>query len=242
MGIEDVVNGTAVETPPVVETPTEVVPEVATPEAPVETPAEELKPEAPVESPKEGQTVPLAVMLDMRDERNRYKAEAESLRKPADAPKVPDPYDDPDGFKSHLEVQFDRKLTARTFEISDLMARQAHGAETVEAATEWALDRAKSDPVFANQYMGQTHPIDWIVRQHKRESLVGQLPDDVSSLDELIEREIAKRGLSAAAPAVEQQQAPATPARSLASQRSSGGAVKDVPTGPLAALESLFPA
>ena len=217
--------------------------EVAQPQ--VEQPAQEPAPQP--EQQKEEHTVPLAKYLETRDELKelrRFKAEQEA-RAQAQPQKLPDPYHDPDGFAAYQQSEVQRAITAQKFEMSDVIARQTHGAETVEKAAEWALERAQQDPVFASQYMREAHPIDWIVRQHKRDGLVSQLPSDVSSLDELIEREIAKRGLIApnAAPAVATQQAPAIPAappRSLVNAPSGGG-VADIPVGPLAGVEAVFP-
>ncbi len=246
MGIEDVVDGKVTESPePIVEAPQ---PE-ATAEAiePTPEPAPEPVPEVPAveEEPKH---VPLPAFLDMRDgkkEAERRATEAERKLAEIEAAKtvkVPDPLDDPKGYEAHVEKLVTQQVTATRFNMSNVIAEQTHGKEAVEAALAWAEEKAKSDPTFVQSYMQSPHPVDLIVRQHKRDSLVGQLPEDVSSLDELVEREIAKRGLSAPAPApavAVSQQAPATPPRSLASQPSAGG-VRDVPTGPLAALQAVF--
>lgn len=232
------------------EQPQQETPQEAPQEAPK--PQEEPKPEpAPEPAPQpepeaKEHTVPLPKFLDLRDEvkeLRRFKAEQEAAKA---APNAPDPYDDPKGYDAYHRSEVQKAVTATKFEISDVMARQTHGVETVETAAEWALKRAEADPVFAAQYMREAHPIDWIVRQHKRDALVSQLPSDVSSLDELVEREIAKRGLTATAagtPAVETQQAPAKPAappKSLVNAPSGGGVI-DIPVGPLAALEAVFP-
>lgn len=228
------------------------------PDAPQEAPQEVQQPQEPVEQPQpeaapqpepkqEDHTVPLAKFLDQRDELKelrRFKQEQEA--KAATPPrKMPDPLDDPEGFGAHQNQVLEQRLTAQKFEMSDVIAKQAHGAEKVEAAAEWALERAQKDPVFAAQYMREPHPIDWIVRQHQRDGLVSSLPSDVSSLDELIEREIAKRGLTAApaAPAAVTPQSapkPAAPRPSLVNAPSGGG-VTQVPLGTNAALEAVFP-
>lgn len=216
------------------------------PVIPVEAPQEPVEaPAAPQpEQPKEDHSVPLRTYLDTRDELKELRRWKQEQEAKAQAPKAPDPFDDPQGFAAHQEQQFQARLTQQKFEMSDVMARQAHGPDTVEAASNWAMERAQKDPVFAAQYMREPHPIDWIVRQHKRDSLVSNLPEDVSSLDELIEREIAKRGLNAApaAPAAIHQPAPkpAAPTPSLVNAPSGGG-LAEVATGKLAALDAVFP-
>ncbi len=250
MGIEEVVNGTvkAQPEPEVTEAPqTEVVLEAIEPAA---EPAPEAQ-EAPVEA-KEVQHVPLSVMLDMRDGKKeaerraadleRRLAEIEAAKTPQ---KAPDPLDDPEGHTAYLEGRLNQAIIAERFESSNEAAREKYGDEKVDAATNWALEKAKSDPTFAAQYMRERRPVDWIVRQHQRDGLLTQIGD--SDLDTFVKNYVAqngeKLGLSvppAVAPvAVVPQQAPATPPRSLASQPSSGGGVKDVPTGPMASLAQL---
>lgn len=210
------------------------------PESPAEPPKDELKPAAADEH-----TVPLAKFLDQRDELKelrRFKAEQEA--KAAKPAKIPDPVDDPEGYAQFADRQVEAKVTNLKFEMSDQMARQAHGVEAVEKATEWALDRAQKDPVFAAQYMREAHPIDWIVRQHKRDGLVSQLGDDP---DEFVRRRAAELGLIAppagedTKPAtVTPAEKPAAPTKSLIDQPSGGG-VTSVPLGPLAGIDAVFP-
>jgi hypothetical protein len=227
---------------PPAEAPQEATPQ---PEAPVETP-----PEAPAqpEAPKEEHTVPLAKYLDTRDELKelrRFKAEQEAKAQAQPPVQAPDPYDDPEGYRAFHQAEVQRAVTAQKFEMSDVMARQSHGAETVEAAAEWALGKAQADPVFAAQYMRESHPIDWIVRQHKRDGLLQQVGEDP---DEFVRRRAAELGLiaqpaaGAQVPAVSAQQVPkpAAPPKSLVGAPSAGG-VQSLPVGPLAGVEAVFP-
>lgn len=247
MGIEDIFNG-SLDTEPEPQAPEAEQPPVeseAAPEPAAEAPQPE--PEQPQPAPQEEQRhVPLATFLDQRDELKRWKQEAEQLRQqqqqgqqPVD---VPDPLDDPQGFAAHQNEQIQKALIDQRFQTSDLIARQQHGDETVEAAGQWATERARNDPAFAMSYMRQPHPIDWIVQQHRKEQLLSDIGGNV---DDWFTREAAKRGYVAApamsaAPAAEQQQGqPAPPPRSLASAPGSGG-IRDVPTGPLSALGSVF--
>lgn len=246
MGLESIES--AFNEAPAVEPAPEVIAEpaveVVTPEPVVETPAEPV-----IEAPKEEQrTVPLPTFLDQRDElkaERKRREEAEARLNEREAPKAPDPFDSPEEFAQFTDQKLQSALIGQRFQMSELMAKQAHGADTVDAAAKWAEEKAKADPTFAASYMREMHPIDWIVRQHKRDGLISQLPDDVASLDELIEKRIAERGLIApgavmVAPS-EQPHAPkVTPARSLASQPSVHGGVKDIPTGPMASLRSVF--
>lgn len=200
----------------------------------------------PAPEPKPDHTVPLPKYLDTRDELKEAKRKlAEYEARQQQQPKAPDPIDDPDGYAAYHEQRMSQALTAQKFQMSDVMAKQVHGAEKVEAAQNWAVERAQADPTFAAQYMQEAHPIDWIVRQHQRDAIVSAIPTDVGSLEELIEREVAKRMQPAsqqAAPAAGTQQAtyqPAAPSKSLVDVPSGGG-VTSVPMGPTAGFDAVF--
>lgn len=228
-----------VEEPASVETVEAVEPE------PEPAPEPESAPEAPRED--EQRTIPLATALQWRDDAKEYKrrvAEYEARQQPQSAP---DPFDDPQGFAAHQTQQVEQRLTQERFAMSDMFARQQHGAETVDQAVTWAQERAQQDPTFAASYMRQQNPIDWIVQQHKREALLSDIGDP-SKLDDWFEREAAKRGFAkptanAAAPAAVAPQ-PASPPvkvpRSLASQGTAPSDIRQTASGPLAGVDALF--
>lgn len=247
MGIEEVVDGKVEEAPvveaaPIVETPAvEAAPVVDAPAA--ETPPVAAAPA--VEEVKDGQHVPLPTFLDMRDRAiaaEKREAAREAERQQQAPAEVPDPYDDPKGFAAHVERVADAKATDNRFRMSNVYAKREYGEETVNTATEWALERAKSDPVWANQYMREDHPIDWIVRQHKEAAdLDDYRKDPAAFARRILETSGQAVPPVAIAPAVvEQQQAPITPPRSIAASPSKNGGVADVPLGPMAALEAVF--
>lgn len=224
-----------------------ITPDVA-PEPEAEAPQPEQETPEPVEQQQDGRFVPLAAVLDERDKRKALEArvaEYERIQQQPQARNVPDAFDDPEGYNQYLEQRMGQAMAQQRMDTSYLIATQAYGKESVEKAREWALERGKSNPGFAAELDQQAHPIDWIVQQHKRDGLISQLPTDVSSLDELIEREIAKRGLSApvAAPtgATPQQAAPPVKVpRSLASQGSGQSDIRHVASGPLSAVDAVF--
>lgn len=211
-----------------------VAPEVVQPE-PVVVPDE----------PKPGH-IPIAALMDERDKRKAAEERLKVLEaRQAEQPKTPDPYDDPQGFAAYQESKVQQAVLANKFEMSDVIAKQAHGEEAVNAASEWAMEKAKADPTFAAQYMREAHPIDWIVRQHKRDGIYSQLPTDISSLDEFIEREIAKRSQTApaavTAPVVAMDttaKKPAPPPRSIAADTNTQSAA--APSDPRAEFLAIF--
>jgi hypothetical protein len=251
MGIEELFDGSMEPEAPAVEAPVEATPAPEAVEQPAPEPAPE--PEAPAEPAKEDErNIPLPTFLDMRDrakaaERRAAELEAQNAPRPT-PPEMPDPIDDPQGFADWQTGQVQQALVNQRFEMSDLMAKQQHGEEVVKTAAEWATERAKTDPAFRQAYMQQPHPLDWIVREHKRNGLLTEIGDNV---DDWFTREAAKRGYAAVpAPnaaatgvvAAQAQPAPSVPSppRSLAAEPGKGGGVKEVPTGPMAALEAVF--
>jgi len=224
-----------------------ITPDVA-PEPEAEAPQPEQVAPEPVEPQQDGRFVPLAAVLDERDKRKALEArvaEFERIQQQAKPQNVPDAFDEPEQYTAYLQQQMGQAMAQQRMDTSYLIATQAYGKDTVEKAREWALERGKSNPGFAAELDQQAHPIDWIVHQHKRDGLISQLPDDVSSLDELVEREIAKRGLSApvAAPSgatPQQAPQPVKVPRSLASQGSSQSDIRHVASGPLSAVDAVF--
>lgn len=246
-----------VEAPAETVEPQEVVQPVE--EAPVEVvePQEEAQPSMSAAQEAEARMVPLAAILDERDkkraveaerdgiraERDRYKQQLEAQQRPQQA--APDPYDDPQGFAAHNARMVQDAVLNERFAMSDIMARSTHGAETVDKARQWALERANADPVFEATILRQQHPLDWIVQQHKRDALLSDIGDNV---DDWFTREATKRGyapasVAAAAPAVVAQQQASPPVkvpRSLATQGSGPSDIRQVATGPLAGVDAIF--
>ncbi|MCW2763383.1 MAG: hypothetical protein JWR85_3584 [Marmoricola sp.] len=218
----------------------EVQPEVVAEPAVVEPTAPE-----PVAPPK-SEFIPIAALMDERDKRKAAEArvaEIERSQQQRQPQSVPDPFDDPNGYSQYFQSQMGQAMAQQRMDTSYLIASKEYGKDAVESAREWALERGKSNPGFAAELDQQPHPIDWIVQQHKRDGLISQLPTDVSSLDELIEREIARRGLTATAAATAIPVAatpalkPAAPPASIASQVSQSAPIT---SDPLAEFNAIF--
>ncbi len=232
--------------------PQEVVEQAA--EAPTPEPEPVAEPEPVVDErpdrPDPGY-VPIAAMMDERDKRKALEAEVARYRQQAEQQQpqnVPDPYDDPEGFRSYYDQQMENRLQQQRVDMSWHMAVQQHGAEAAEAAKNWALQKAQSDPMFAQQVEGamrtQPLPIDWVIQQHKRDALLTDIGDP-SKLDDWFAREAAKRGyaMQSAAPVMAPAMAvpaskPAMPPRSIASDATVPSAA--VPENPMAAMDAIF--
>ncbi len=218
---------------PIVET--KVEPAQAASQPPAQTQPEPPKSAEPAK-PEPG-FIPIAAMLDEREKRRKAEERAAALeaqhRRPQQTPSV---QDDPEGFAQYVQQIQERAAVSSRFDVSETLATEKHGEAVVKAAMEWGMERAQQSPAFAAEYIKQKHPIDWAVRQHKRDKLISELGDDDNAQKAFIERRARELGLIPAAPQegaappapqaapqpVAQQPKP-TPSPSLASAPSAGG-------------------
>lgn len=193
-------------------------------------------------------------MLDEREKRQKAEDRAlaaerrlqqfESQQQPTQIPSA----SDPEAFAQYLQQQ----RTSTVFDVSETMAREKHGDEPVSKAMDWALQRAQQSPAFAAEYLKQKHPIDWAVKQQKRDATLNEIGDDA---DAYVRRRAAELGLTGQAPSQPQaaqslpaaspqpaSQQPQTPAptRSIANATSAGGVQVVPPSGEFAAIDGMF--
>ncbi len=229
--------------PPVVP---EVVEPVKEPEATVEPTPEAVKeptpePEVKPEADKGPGYVPIDALLTERERRQAAERERDEFKRQQQPVQPIDPFDNPEGYAEQQRQFVDERINQVRFEMSDRFARQQHGAEATEAATSWAQEKAKADPVFAASYMREPDPIGWIVQQHKRDALLSDIGD---SPDDWFSREAAKRGYVAqSAPVVAPvvtppANKPAIPPRSIASDAAAPSAPQS--DNPMASLDAIF--
>lgn len=114
-----------------------------TPEPAVEAaPPADAAPPAAVE--KEPGMVPLAVVLDDREKRQRAEAEAAQLRaqlahfqRQQQPPTLPDPIEDANGFGQYVLSQVQQATMANRLQMSRFFAADKYGAEIVAEAGRW---------------------------------------------------------------------------------------------------------
>lgn len=210
----------------VVETPAPAPEPVA--EAPEPEPVTpEVQTERPPEEPKPGY-VPLAAMMDERDKRKAAEERAarlEQAQQEASQQRViPDPYDDPDGFKKAVLQEAEQRRIADRFEDDAEDCKEKFGEDKLNAATQWATEKAQSDPSFAVSYMNQRKPITWIIKQHQQSADIADYSTDpVAFAKRILEQHGQQIAPAAVAPvAATLQPAPKTamPPRSIASDSS----------------------
>ncbi|WP_322884246.1 hypothetical protein U8C35_07770 [Sinorhizobium medicae] len=168
---------------------------------------------APTEHHAEnGKGVPVKAVQEEREKRQAAQAEAETLRRELAelrgmvmAQRQPAPaaqpqqeaqpatlWDDPDNYlKSQLTPVQQQMNDMREF-MSENLAVQAHGAETVNAAKA-AIEQAARTPegqrVIA-EMMQSRHPYDDLVKWHKKQQTLSQVGDDPNAW---LEAELEKR-------------------------------------------------
>ena len=237
-------------------------PEAESPPEPAEVPAPEpaeaepappepeAEPTPPANQRPDAGFVPIGAVLDEREKRKALEIELAQYRQQQTQQAAPDPFDDPQGFAAHQQGLVQQAIIQDRFERSNEDAVEKYGEDKVKEAAEWAAARAQSNPAFASEYMGKTRPVQWIVQQHQREALMSEIGDP-SKLDDWFAREAAKRGyaVQSATPAAavypmatpQQATAPVKVPRSLATQGSGPSDIRDVATGPLSAVDAVFP-
>lgn len=214
-------------------------------------PEPQAQPDTELEATQEPQeeqpkhTVPLATFLDKRDEAKELKrklAEAEQrlqeFQKPQEPVKVPDPYEDPEGYTRYQQTLIQDQAFALRLEMSGQFAEQRYGKEKVEAATAWAMEEGAKDPTLGFRMKSSNDPVGWVVEQYNRDQFFKQYGSDPSALTAL------QQQTTAPAQTVAPQQVftpvnvtpKQAPPRSLATAPSTSGH-QTVPTG--AVLDSV---
>jgi hypothetical protein len=230
--------------------PAEPVAAAAPVAAPEATPAP--VPAAPVEALKaEPGHVPISALLDEREKRQRFERELSELRAQQRQPEPPPSFQTPEEIAAYVQREASNAAWSAKVEFSEGQAREKHTDAVVDAALQWGLQRCEQEKAqlgfspFAVEQMRQRHPIDWLVRQQKRDTMLTAIGDDPEAY---IAAEIAKRTAPAAsvnepappAPAAAPPQPVApkpTPRASLVSAPTAGG-MQSIPV--VAPFEATF--
>lgn len=210
------------------------------PAAPVEPAKVEAAPPAAKPEPSH---IPLAALLDERDKRKRLEQEAEELRrwkaeqeakaaKPAEPPKVPDLYQDPEAFTRHFEQQVEQRLTQQRLTLSEQWAKRNH--TDFDDTMKVFEGMAQGNPTLVQQMLTEADPAEWAYQQatkHKRMQEIGDDPDawarrralEILEQDEALRAEVlGKYAPTPAAPAPAPAAPPVQLPTSLAAVTNSG--------------------
>lgn len=161
----------------------------------------------------------------------------QQVRQPA--PPAPDPFDDPEGFAAHQEVQ----RAVRDAEWSFKVFVAKNGEERGKAVQEWAFARAEADPTFNQRAIQSGDPFSFAAEEYETHQALSLLRDP--TLRERFQAFVSGQAPAAQAPAapvvVAAPQQPPTPPRSMAAAPSAGGAKPGaMPVGPSVAFDTVF--
>ena len=204
--------------------------------------------EAPPAPPQEDKHVPFAALLDERDKRKSLEAELAEMRKwreeqerKAKEAKAPDPYDDPQGWARHQQVEVQQALFNERLNTSELVARSQYGDDLVSEAQKAFVEAAQRDPTLGAKLMQEANPYGFVVNWHKRNRFLSEIGDDPEKWREA-ERERIRAELMAQqpTPARPAPSAPAAPPRSLASAPNAGTGASRPARGPGSAFDEIF--
>lgn len=141
-----------------------------------------LAPSEPVVPPG---YVPLAASLDERDKRKaaeqRVKELEERVRQSQPKPQAPDPIGDPDGYQAHMDSKAAHQAFVLRAEISETLAIEKHGQDTVDKAIQSFDELVAREPYRVQQLRSQKNPVEWVVQRYKkqeRDRLIGDDPDE----------------------------------------------------------------
>lgn len=218
-------------------------------EPPVEPPAiepEQQQQEAQPEETKELPRVGLDKYLSEREAKREAQKRADALEariremeaKAQPQAKIPDPYEDPEGYNRHVQESVRQTEWTMRSEMSGRFAEQKFGRETVEAAIAWAQAEGAKDPTLGQRVMAQASPVEWVVEQYNRDQFFQKYGSDPSALTQSQQPSVVapQAAVQAFQPVtVTPKQAP--PPKSLATATSAGAGHQGVPTG--SALDSL---
>lgn len=166
-----------------------------------------------VEEPKDTM-VPLAALQEERAKRQAYEQiyTAQMQGQPQPEPvRLPDPVENPAEYHQALQEQNSRMILNARLDMSEDMARQAHGDEVVNAAL-----HAAQEAGVADQFQAKRHPWGELVKWHEQQRAITEIGDP-KAYRAKIEAEI--RAEMAAEQATQQIKAPP----SMASETSISG-------------------
>lgn len=127
--------------------------------------------------------------LDEREKRQAVERELKELRqqlaqqqqaRPQEPP--PDIYENPEGYKQHLEAQYETRLNQMKLQQSEFLATRDFGAELVNEVKEWAM---RLDDATAGHLLKQASPFHAAVERYRQEQSAKTLKDYDYDLDKL---------------------------------------------------------
>lgn len=185
--------------------------------------AEEPKAEQPEpeETGKEP-TVPLAVFKSMRDD---LKHQLDSIRnqmdrreQPREAPKVPDMFEDPQGYQQYMQQQVQGATTQMKLEFSRFHAEREFGKEAIDEVMEYF----NQHPQLSHQFMTEASPFHAAKAYVDAQKTAQEIGSDPAAYRAKLEKDIRAQ-IEAEMAAKQVQEMAGKKAPSLAGVNGSGG-------------------
>lgn len=221
-------------------------PKEAKGETPPEPEAAEVEAGAPPAPEPEPTRVPITAMLDEREKRQAAERELQQLRQwreqmeaqaRAAQQKTPDIYEDPEGFVRQTQASVQQALWNERLNMSEALARDKFGDETVESARDAFMRAAQANPAIYAEMRQHPNPYSYVVNWHKRQSILSEIGEDPDkwkqSQLEALKEQVRQELLSQAQPSPKPNAPP--PSLSKAPARGTDA------INPGNAFDSLFP-
>ena len=199
----------------------------------------------PVAEPEKPAAIPISALLDEREKRQAAERQAQEYQRriqefeAAQKPK-PDFFDNPDAVIAAERAQVQQMLWNERLNMSEMLARQAHGDDLVTQAAEAYAQAAKQNPALAFDLQRQPNPYGHVVQLHKKQQALSKIGDDPDAyIERMVQERLAAMQASQSQPASVQtsRPAPTMPPRSMASAPSAGAGT---PRGAGTAFDQVF--
>ena len=207
-------------------------------------PQEQAEPSTSVDDrprdPETGRFVPIGALLDEREKRQAETRKREELEQQLQRYQQPEQEEyvptDPREIIQFTLAEQQRVAFNERLNMSELMARQAHGDDTVAAAQKAFIEASARDPNLGSQLQGQVHPYDFVIKWHKQHQLMSEIGQDPEAYKEKVRQQLLQE---LQAQGVSPSQASQQPPPSVVG-RPAAAKAGFVPSGPGQAFDSLF--
>lgn len=214
-------------------------PEQASEQPSSERPRDEHGRFAKKEEAPEPVMVPLAALHETRDKVKALEAQLQAMQPQQEQPQaVPDMFEDPQGYHAYIQNTISQTALNDRLNISEEMARQSAGEETVNAAQEWGRQQLTSNAAFAQQFYQQRNPYGFLIREYQRHQALSALGDDPKQIEAFKAWQAAQAQIQQQPAQADPQQQP-NPPQSIASAPSAGG-MQTIAVGPGVAFDSVI--
>jgi uncharacterized caspase-like protein len=150
-------------------------------------PAPDAPAAPPAASDEKPRDIPITALLDEREKRQAAERELQQLRawrqeqerKAREAAaQAPDFYSDPDQRLQFERQQFQASLWNERLNMSEALARDKFGDETVDRARDAFQAAVAQNPALAVELQSSAHPYAFVVNWYKRQAVLAEIGTD----------------------------------------------------------------